>query len=317
MLCPSRAILPPTAAVLVAATLPAQVTFHHDRGRELVAADAKVEKVVAGRQFTEGPVWLADRAQLLFSDIPANSWFVWSAKDGGKPWQGSAGANGNTLDREGRVLSCQHEARNIVRHEADGSRTVLVDSHDGKLLNSPNDAAVRADGTIWFTDPTYGLGKREREQAGNFVYRFEPATRTTSIVQRDFDQPNGLCFSPDHARLWVADSGKLQRVGLFPVGKDGTLGAAERWLEGGSDGMRCDRAGNLFTTARDGVRIHGPDGVHLVTIALPEQPANCAFGGEHGTTLFVTARTSVYALSVLTTGAAMPKPAPAVAPDGK
>ncbi len=292
---------------LLPTVLPAQVAFHHERGRELLASDAKIERIVAERQFTEGPVWLPREQALLFSDIPAKTWLKWSAAAGCKPWQASAAANGNTLDVEGRVLSCQHEARNIVRHEADGAQTVLVDRHDGKPLNSPNDAVVRSDGTLWFTDPTYGLGKREREQPGNFVYRFDPASKATTVVQRDFDQPNGLCFAPDHARLWIADSGKKQRVGAFPVLADGGLGPATMWLEGGSDGMRCDRHGNLFTTARDGVRVYGPDGVHLATVTLPEQPANCAFGGEDGTTLFVTARTSVYAIPTRTTAAAMPE----------
>jgi len=305
--------LRPFVFALLPAALSAQVTFHHERGRELLGPDAKVERIVAERQFTEGPVWLPGKQQLLFSDIPAKTWFTWSAADGGKPWQASAGANGNTLDLEGRVLSCQHEARNIVRHEPDGAQTVLVDRHDGKPLNSPNDLVVRSDGTLWFTDPTYGLGKREREQPGNFVYRFDPVSKATTVVQRDFDQPNGLCFAPDEARLWIADSGKLQRVGAFPVLADGGLGPVGMWLEGGSDGMRCDRHGNLFTTARDGVRIYGPDGVHLATIALPEQPTNCAFGGEQGTTLFVTARTSVFTIALRTTAAPRlrPKAAPA------
>jgi gluconolactonase len=299
------------AVLLFPAVAPAQITFHDDRGRALVAADAKVEPIVTGRQFTEGPVWRSDQQHLLFSDIPARQWFTWSAADGCRPWRPSDGANGNTLDRDGRLLSCQHEARNVIRHEADGARTVLVDAHDGRPLNSPNDLVVRMDGTIWFTDPTYGLGKREREQAGNFVYRFDPATKALAVVQRDFDQPNGLCFAPDHQRLWIADSGKKQRVGRFPVLADGGLGPAELWLDGGSDGMRCDAHGNLFTTARDGVRIYGPDGVHLVTIALPEAPTNCAFGGERGDVLFVTARTSVFAVAVKTRGAQLPEAPPA------
>ncbi len=298
------------AAPLVPLALPAQVTFHHDDGKALVAAAPAIERVATGRQFLEGPVWLPSERQLVCSDIPAKQWLRFDPaaprEQALSVWQASAGANGNTLDRQGRLLSCQHEARDLVRHEVDGTRTVLVDRHDGKRLNSPNDLAVRYDDSIWFTDPTYGLGKRDREQPGNFVYRLEPSTGATTVVQRDFEQPNGLCFAPDHQRLYLADSGSKQRVGAFPVTAAGTLGEPSFWLQGGSDGMRCDAAGNLWTTARDGVRCYSAAGVQLLTIELPEQPANLAFGGSDGSTLFVTARTSLYAVPVQVTGAPWP-----------
>lgn len=315
-------MLPRTTAVaFVCSLLPAQVQFHHEDGKALVAADVKVERLATGHQFLEGPVWLPSEQALLFSDIPKRQWLRWTEAGGAAVFKTSAGANGNTLDLDGRVLSCQHEDRNLVRHEADGTLAVLVDRHDGRRLNSPNDVAVRGDGTIWFTDPTYGLGRREREQDGNFVYRFDPATRELRVVQRDFDQPNGLCFAPDQQRLYVADSGGRQRIGAFPVLANGDLGPPAFWLEGGADGIRCDRAGNLYTTARDGIRIHRPDGVHLCTIALPEVPANCAFGGAEGRTLYVTARTSLYALPVSNAGAPVPPPrllaGPAQDPTGR
>jgi gluconolactonase len=293
------------------ATLPlsAQVTFHHDKGKELLVADVRIERLATDLKFTEGPVWLPTEKVWVFSDIPAKLWLRWdpAAKEGERlvRWKPSAAANGNTLDLDGSLLSCQHDARNVVRHAADGTTTVVVDAHDGKALNSPNDLVVRGDGTLWFTDPTYGLGKREKAQAGNFVYRFDPATKEVKVVQREFDMPNGLCFSPDQSRLYVADSGTKQRVGAFPVVKDG-LGEATFWLEGGADGIRCDAAGNLWTTAKDGVRVYGADGVHLATVKLPEQPSNCAFGGERLRTLFVTARTSVYAFAVQNPGAPVP-----------
>jgi gluconolactonase len=293
--------------------LPAQVTLVDPAGSELVAFDAVIEKLASGMKFVEGPVWLANDAALVFSDIPRGLLLRWSAKDGVTEWRVSAQSNGNTLDRDGQLITCQHEARNIVRHEADGSVTVLATKHDGKLLNSPNDAAVRSDGTVWFTDPTYGLAKRDKEQAGNFVYRLDPATGELAVVQRDFDQPNGLCFSPDHDRLYIADSGRGQRVGAFPVSSDRTLGEPLFWLEGGSDGMRCDMRGNLYTTSRDGVRIYSPKGERLATIALPEVPANCAFGGADFRTLFVTARTSLYRVELKVRGASIPPP-PAAAP---
>jgi gluconolactonase len=303
--------------------LAAQITFHHERGKALVAAATKPERLATGMQFVEGPVWLPKEQALVFSDIPAKQWLRWQSGEGGKVggvvvWQPSAAANGNTLDRDGHLLSCQHEARNVVRHDGLGQFTVLVDAHAGKRLNSPNDVVERADGTLWFTDPTYGLGKLPREQDGNFVYRFDPVGKDLRIVQREFDQPNGLCFAPDHQRLYVADSGKGQRVGAFPVTATGELGPSAFWLDGGADGIRCDAAGNLWTTARDGIRGYGADGVHLVTIALPEQPANCAFGGADGRTLFVTARTSLYAIPLQTTGAPMPVWPPTAPPsDGK
>lgn len=308
-------MVPRVAAILSAsALLPAQVTFHHDDGKALVAADVKIARLATGMKFTEGPVWLPKEQALLFSDIPARQWLRWTKESGVQQWRRSAGSNGNTLDLDGAVLSCQHEDRNVVRHRPDGAIEVLVDQNDGKRLNSPNDVVVRGDGTIWFTDPTYGLGDRAPEQAGNFVYRFDPATRALQVVQRDFDQPNGLCFAPDQQRLYIADSGKQQRVGAFPVLADGGLGEPAFWLDGGADGMRCDRDGNLYTTARDGVRIYRPDGVHLGTIRLPEAPANCAFGGTDGRTLFVTARTSLYALRLQNPGAPVPPPRLPAAP---
>jgi gluconolactonase len=312
-----RAAAAAVAVAVATAPLAAQVTFHHDDCRQLVAADAKVERLATGRKFLEGPVWLAAERRLVCSDIPAKQWLAWTEANGLREWQPSAAANGNTLDLAGALVSCQHEARNIVRHARDGALEVLVAAHDGKALNSPNDVAVRKDGTLWFTDPTYGLGERKGEQGGNFVYRFDPVTKATRIVQRDFDQPNGICFAPDHERVWIADSGRKQRVGAFPVRDDGGLGDAVLWLEGGSDGMRCDARGNLWTTARDGVRAYAPDGRKLLTIALPEGPSNCAFGGEHGTTLFVTARTSLYRVPLAVAGAPLPATKPGAEPGSK
>jgi gluconolactonase len=292
--------------ILLAAALPAQFHFHAPAGRDLFADGAEVEVLAADRQFCEGPTWLASEQALLFSDIPKNQWLRWTAAGGVVVWKESAGANGNTLDQQGRLLSCQHGARNIVRHEAAGTLTVLAAAFADKPLNSPNDVAVRCDGTIWFTDPTYGLGRRQREQAGNHVYRLDPATAALVVVQRDFDQPNGLCFAPDHARLYIADSGRPQRIGAFPVQADGTLGAAAFWLEGGADGMRCDHVGNLYATCKGGLRVFSPAGVLLAEVDLAPTPTNCAFGGKDGTELFVTARTHLYRIAMRVRGAPMP-----------
>ncbi len=293
-------------ACLCCAVFPlhAQVTITDPAALSLVAADAKVEKLAGGLKFTEGPVWLPDRKILVFSDIPAAALMQWSEAGGVAKFRPSENANGNTLDAAGRLITCQHSARNIVRTEKDGTLTVLVDRHEGKRFNSPNDVAVKSDGTLWFTDPPYGLPKGQaKELEGNWVYRFDPATKRTTVVCKDFDMPNGIAFSPDEARLYIADSGKGQRVGAFEVKPDGTLGTALWWAEGGSDGMRVDGKGNLYTTAADGVRIYNPDGKRLATIAIPEQPANCAFGGEDFKTLFITARTGLYRVRLNVAGA--------------
>lgn len=305
-----RAAVSPCCAVALAALfatlLPAQVTFDHELGKPLVAADATIERLATGHAFTEGPVWDVRNQRLVYSDIPVQKWFAWTERTGRTELGASAGANGNTLDGALRLVSCRHDARDVIRTELDGAQTVLVASHDGKPLNSPNDVVVYRDGTVWFTDPTYGLGKRAKEQAGNFVYRFDPTSKALTIVQRDFDMPNGLCFSPDGRTLWIADSGKKQRIGAFPVREDGTLGDAVRWLEGGADGMRCDERGNLWAAARDGVRVFAPNGERLLRIQLPEGPANLCFGGADGRSLFVTARSSLYRVVVLVAGAPVP-----------
>jgi len=301
------------SCLLVACNLSAQepkpsvVTFHDKVGKELIAEDVVVERLHTGMKFVEGPVWLAKDNALVFSDIPRAKLLRWTEKKGVVDWRDSEQSNGNTLDLQGRLLSAQHGARNVIRHGKDGKVEVLASKCDGKKFHSPNDLAVRSDGSIWFTDPTYGLRKRKREAEGNFVYRRDP-TGAVTIVQRDFAMPNGICFSPDQQRLYIADSGKKQRVGAFQVLKDGTLAKPLYWLKGGADGIRCDAHGNLFTTARDGVRVYSDTGKHLLTVRLPEQPSNCAFGGADGRQLFVTARTSLYRLQLRVAGAPVPPP---------
>lgn len=299
---------------LLLAALPAQVTYHQQvghqqAGQELVAKDVKIERLHTGMQFVEGPVWIARDSALVFSDIPRAKLLRWTEQGGVVDWRDSEQSNGNTLDLNGKLLSAQHGGRNVIRHsslDAKSVSVVLAAKCDGKRFHSPNDLCVRNDGTIWFTDPTYGLRKRKPEAEGNFVYRLDEQTGAVTIVQRDFAMPNGICFSPDHQRIYIADSGKKQRVGAFSVQKGGTLSAPLFWLDGGADGIRCDSRGNLYTTARDGVRIYSPAGEHLVTIKLPENPANCAFGGADGKQLFVTARTSLYRLNLRVSGAAVP-----------
>ena len=275
----------------------------------IVSPAAKLEKLATDMKFTEGPVWLAqDGGFLAFSDIPADELKKWTAKGGLTTFrQPSQNANGNSVDRAGRLVTCEHTGRRVAVLEKDGQVRTLVDRFEGKKFNSPNDVVVKSDGTIWFTDPPYGLTKGEtKEQDGNYVFRLDPKTKTTSVVIKDFDMPNGLCFSPEEKRLYVADSGKPHDIRVFEVHQDGTLtgGAVFCVLDkGGPDGIRCDAKGRIFSSAGDGVHIFAADGKLIGKILVPETPANLCFGGSDGKTLFITARTSLYAIPLLVKGA--------------
>lgn len=294
--------------------------------KKIVGADAKVEKLAGGMKFTEGPVWVPkDGGYLIFSDIPENELKKWSSTNGLTTFRSpSLNVNGNTLDREGRLISCEHSGRRLsilrsVSTAAKGKKAAkrhhgqietlvtLVDRFDGKKFNSPNDVVVKSDGTVWFTDPTYGLPKGDiKEMDGNYVYRFDPKTKITTLVARDFDMPNGLCFSPDEKKLYVADSGKPRNIRVFDVQRDGTLKGGDVFCQidkGGPDGIRCDAKGRIWSSAGDGVHIFAPDGKLIGKILVAESPANLCFGGKDGKTLFITARTSLYSIPVLTKGA--------------
>jgi gluconolactonase len=276
---------------------------------QLVAADAKVEKLGTGMKFLEGPCWIkADGGWLVFSDIPSNELKKWTAAGGVTTWRmPSNNANGNLLDQQGRLISCEHSSRRVTRTNADGTIEVLVDSFDGKKLNSPNDVAVKSDGTLWITDPPYGIPKdQKQEQAAQNVFRFDPKSKTLTVAIADCDKPNGLCFSPDEKLLYVADSGKPKHIRVFTVKDDGTLGEGKVFAtldKGAPDGIRCDGQGNVWSSAGDGVRVYAPDGTWLGTVLTPEGAANLCFGGADGKTLFITARTSLYAIPTLTTQA--------------
>jgi gluconolactonase len=292
--------------LLLFAALPlrAQVKIEDPSAEALVAPDAEVKKLGGDLKFTEGPVWIAAEKKLIFSDIPAAKLMQWTAEKGVTEFRSSENSNGNTLDNEGRLVTCQHTGRNVVRTEKDGKITVLADKYDGKKLNSPNDVVVKSDGTIWITDPPYGIPRgQEKEQEGNWVFRLDPKDGKMTIVSKEFDMPNGIAFSPDEKRLYIADSGSERRhVGAFDVKPDGTLSAAVFWMEGGSDGMRVDAKGNIYTTTGDSVRIFNPEGKRIAMIKIPEGPANCAFGGEDLKTLFVTARTGLYSIQLKVSG---------------
>ena len=283
-----------------------------DRFRDLVPDPTKLEKLGTGMKFVEGPVWTDENGGfLIFSDIPASELKIWTKADGVSTWaKESNQTNGNTRDREGRLISCEHAGRRVSLVSSPEKRETLVDSHDGKKLNSPNDAVVKSDGTIWFTDPTYGLGKNPKEQTANHVFVFNPETKQIKSVVADFHQPNGLCFSPDEKKLYVADSGKPRHIRVFDVKPDNTLSEGEVFCtidKGVPDGIRCDANGNVWSSAGDGVQVFGPDGALIGRIPVPESPANLCFGGADGKTLFITARTSLYAVQTNVKGAARPK----------
>ncbi|MGI8782903.1 MAG: SMP-30/gluconolactonase/LRE family protein [Acidobacteriota bacterium] len=273
---------------------------------KVVGAYAHVEKLAGGFQFLEGPAWVASGGYLVFSDIPANQLKKWAPSGGVSVFRDPSNrANGNTLDRQGRLISAEHDGRRVSLTEKSGAVKMVIDQYEGKKFNSPNDVVVKSDATIWFTDPDYGLAGRLRELPGNYVYRFDPKTNEIRAVATDFEKPNGLCFSPDEKRLYIADSGKPKHIRVFNVGPDGRLsgGAVFCVIDTGSpDGIRCDRDGRLWSTAGDGVQIFLPDGTLIGKILTPEAPANLEFGGKDGKTLFLTARKSLYSIRVSVSG---------------
>jgi len=288
---------------------------------QVVPAEANLLKAATGFKFVEGPVWTprpfapatqpapgnVGAGSLYFSDIPANTIFhLIGDKQTAVFRKPTNETNGNTLDRSGRLLSCEGAGRRVSRTEEDGKISILADTYNGKKLNSPNDVIVRSDGLIYFTDPTYGLAGGIKEQDGNYVYRINPDSRAISKVADGFDQPNGLCFSPDEKRMYIADSGKPHHVKVFEVNADGTLGEPEIFCEidnGVPDGMRCDTEGRLYCTAGDGVHVFLPSGKRIGKILVPEVTANCCFGGIENRTLFMTATTSVYSIELKARGA--------------
>ncbi len=278
--------------------------------KKLFPAGAKVERLATGLQFVEGPQWMK-AGFLVFSDIPADELKRWDPKGGVQTFRKpSQQANGNTLDREGRLLSAEHGGRRVSRAGNDGKSETVVDSFEGKKLSSPNDVIVKSDGTIWFTDPDYGLAGRPKETPGNYVYRFDPAAKALTPIAKDFDKPNGLCFSPDESKLYVADSGKPRHIRMFNVARDGAVTGGDVFVsidKGGPDGIRCDSAGRVWSSSGDGAQVFGADGKLLVRILLPEAAANLAFGGPKGHTLYLTARKSLYSVETMAAQAKRPK----------
>ena len=284
-----------------------------DETESLIAPGEKVQKLAGDMKFTEGPAWIPAKKMLVFSDIPNSKLMQWREGDGLSVFRQSEQSNGNILDLQGRLISCQHAARNLVRTEVDGSITVLADKFDGKRLNSPNDVAVRSDGTLWFTDPPWGL-TGPADLPGHWVFKLDPATGKVEPVVKDLAMPNGINFSPDESRIYIADTGGHPKhpdpafhklpggIHCYEVSKDGKLGKKLFQIEQGSDGMTVDVKGNLYTT-HGKVHVYNADGKKLETIDVPEGPANVTFGGDDYKTLFITAKTSLYSVRMKNAGA--------------
>jgi gluconolactonase len=279
---------------------------------------AAVERLYTGCRWAEGPVWFGDQRCLLWSDIPNDRILRWDEETGAvsvfrRP---ANNANGNTRDRLGRLITCEHGARRVTRTEYDGSITVLADHFEGRRLNSPNDVVVRRDGSIWFTDPDFGIlgyyeGMRAEPELPTNVYRIDPATGALTVAAGDIGRPNGICFSPDERTAYIVECGTTPRR-ILAYSVDGDRLTNKRVFvdagPGTPDGFRCDSEGNLWAgwgmaEGLDGVMVFAPDATPIGRIALPERCANLCFGGKYRNRLFMASSQSLYALYVGAAGA--------------
>ncbi len=298
------------------------------RFRKYMVPNAAVERLYAGTRWSEGPVWFGDMRCLIWSDIPNNRMMRWDAATERTSVfrQHSGFANGNTRDRQGRLITCEQDTRRVTRTEIGGRITVLMDSFEGKRLNSPNDVVVKSDGSIWFSDPGYGVsndyeGHQAEMVLPRCVYRIDPATGRARIVTDAFARPNGLCFSPDERRLYIGDTSvgddpdKPATIHVMDVGADGTVSNSRLFHDfadhkpGFADGLRTDADGNLWCATGwagegfDGVHIFAPDGDLIGQILMPEICGNLCFGGDKHSRLFMAASTSLYCVDVNVVGA--------------
>ena len=299
-------------------------TILDPRFQSLIIGHAKLEKLWTGARWTEGPTYFPAGRYLVFSDIPNDRIMRYDETSGivSVFREKARNTNGHTTDAQGRLVSCEHRGRCISRTNFDGSVEVLVDRFNGKRFNSPNDLVVKSDGSIWFTDPTYGIdsdyeGDAAKSEIGaSNVYRFDPKTRDLRVVIDDRVRPNGLAFSPDETLLYVADTGASHVPGLprsitvYRVGAD-TMSVSSPTTfavsdAGHFDGFRCDSHGNIWTSTGEGVRCYAPDGAHLGTVKVPEIVSNVCFGGIKRNRLFITGQTSLYSIFLKATGALRP-----------
>ena len=281
------------------------VEIRDERFRQVVGYDAPVEELAGGFDFTEGAVWNHAEGCLIFSDMPGNVMRKWTAADGIQVFrQPSNMANGNTYDLQGRLITCEHATSRVTRTEHDGSITVLATQYDGKELNSPNDVIVKSDGSIYFSDPSFGRMEyygvlREPELNVRGVYRLDPASGTLRLLIDDFDQPNGLTFSLDERQLFINDTMR-GHIRVFDVDADGGLLNGRGWAEltgdrdGLADGMKIDTEGNLYTAGPGGVQVFAPDATCLGVIYVPQGVANFTWGDADLRSLFINAGTALY-----------------------
>ena len=289
------------------------VEIRDDRFRTVVGGEVVVEPVAGGFGFTEGPIWHPLERHLTFSDMPGNEMRRWTPAGGVVSFRKPSNmANGNTYDRRGRMLTCEHATSRVTRTEADGRITVLATHYHGKELNSPNDIVVKSDGWIYFTDPTYGRMpyygvERASELDFRGVYRMAEDGNGLTLLADDFAQPNGLCFSRDELRLFVNDT-ERGHIRVFDVGPDGLLSGGAVWAdvvgegEGGPDGLKVDSGGNVYCCGPGGLHVHGPDGRSLGVIRVPEANANFTWGGDDYRTIFLTASSALYRVRSNTPG---------------
>lgn len=295
--------------------------IHDERFRSMVLTNAPLETLGEGYRWLEGPVWFADHDCLYVSDIPNDRILRWSESGGVTVFRRPSGfANGHARDRQGRLLGCSHLDRCITRTELDGTVTVLADRYRGKRLNSPNDIVCRSDGTIWFSDPFYGIntdyeGGRQASELPPTLYRLDPATGDLTVAADDFEGPNGLAFSPDERFLYVAESGRQfdrdphQLIRRFNVDEKGRLCGGDgfhRITPGYADGMRVDEQGNVWSSAADGVHCISPEGVLLGKILTPSLVSNLAFGGRNRSRLFICASHRLMAIYTNVRGCVRP-----------
>jgi gluconolactonase len=300
------------------------------RGRRLIAGHAPLERLYTGCRWAEGPAYFPAGRYLVWSDIPNNRMLrfdeAFETTKIAADWTGavtvfrapSNNSNGNTVDRAGRLVTCEHLARRVTRTEHDGTISVLADRYQGKRLNSPNDVVVKSDGSIWFSDPDYGIWadhegvRAESEIGARNVYRVDGQSGAVTIATDDFERPNGLAFSPDEKKLYIADTGISHRpdgpkhIRVFDVSERGKLKGGKVFAtcpDGLFDGFRLDEAGRIWTSSASGVLVYEPDGTPILRIPVPEIVGNLVFGGIKRNRLYICGQTSLYSIYTLVNGA--------------
>ncbi len=290
------------------------------RFARLFNGSAHVERLFTGCRWAEGPAWFPAGRYVVWSDIPNNRMMRYDETDGSVSVfrQPCGNSNGNTVDRQGRLVTCEHSGRRVSRTEHDGSVTTIADRWQGKRLNSPNDVVVKSDGSVWFTDPAYGIDtdyegdKAESEIGACHVYRVDPGSGAVEAVITDMVRPNGLAFSLDETKLYVGDTGRTHgpdnpaHIRVFDVGEGGRLTGGKVFADctaGLFDGFRLDDEGRIWSSAADGIHCYDPDGTLIGKVKVPEVTANCVFGGAKRNVLYICGTTSLYAVRLMVNGA--------------